>query len=106
MIVNIGIWNNMFSDIKKLLNKRLNELGVSDQVEAILIVDTFKKVLGKLFGRSAVEAVKKAAWRYGRLDVSVSSSALASEIKMREKEVVDYMAAELNGRIIKFNIFG
>lgn len=96
----------MFLDIKKLLNRRLNELGVGEQVEAVVVVEAFKRVVDKRFGRSAVNAINRAVWRYGRLEVSVASSALANELKIRENELTDLLAGELNGKVIKMNIFG
>lgn len=96
----------MFLDIKKLLNRRLNELGVGDKVEAVVIVEAFKKVIDKRFGRSAAASINRAVWRYGRLEVSVSSSAMANELKIRQNELTDLLTAELDGKVIKMNIFG
>ncbi len=95
----------MFQEIKKLLSERLRQQGIAPAVEAAAVVDAFKEEVKKRFGQSAVDSIRRAALQGSTLEVSLSSPALASELRMIELDLRDCLSARFNGRVYRLRIF-
>jgi len=95
----------MFHSLKNVIWDRLRSQGLSSQVEAARVVEVFKEELAKRFGQSAVACLRRATLRGETLEVSLTSAALASELRMSEFAIIDQMRAKLNNKSYRLRIF-
>ncbi len=93
----------MFS-LKSLIPYRLQEQGIAQSVEATQVVEALKQEVIKRFGLAAAEAFRKVALRDNTLEILLTSSALASELRMVELDLVNAMQAKF-GRTYRLKIF-
>lgn len=96
----------MLLNIKRLLGDRLQQQGVSDAVEAAQVTEVFKNEVVKRFGLSAQGAFRKVVLQGDTLEISLTSQALASELRMAEFDLEDAMQAQLKGKHYRLRIFG
>lgn len=96
----------MFQDLKSILRRSLRQKGISEAVEAAQIVALFRQVTAEKIGVSAADSLRQVALKGNILQVSAGSSALASELRMRQNEILRSLADKLPGKEIRLNIFG
>lgn len=96
----------MFKNLKHLLNDRLRQHGLTDAVEAAQVTEVFKDEVVRRFGPSAKGAFRKVALQGDTLEVSLTSTALASELRLAEFDLEDAMQARLRGKHYRLRIFG
>ncbi len=96
----------MFQDLKSILHRSLRQKGISGAVEAAQVVEVFKQAVADKFSPSVVGSLRQVALRGDTLQVSAGSSALAAELRMREKELTAALADRFSGKVFRLNIFG
>ncbi len=94
----------MLQAIKNLLPRRLQEQGISTQVEATQVVEALKQEVISRFGLSAVDAFRKVSLRDNTLEVLLTSSALASELRMIESDLASALQVKF-GKAYRLRIF-
>ncbi|MBI4117578.1 MAG: DUF721 domain-containing protein [Parcubacteria group bacterium] len=86
--------------LKNILKRKMKTDALGEDMEKLLVMDVFQKWLAKTFGQ---EATKEAEARYIRqqsLAISVKNSSIASEIKMREAEVLAHLHEKTGSRLV------
>ena len=96
----------MFQTLKNVLSDRLRQQGISEAVSAAQVVEAFKAEVVKRFGASAGDSFRKVALKGDTLDVLMTSSVLASELRMAQFDLEDALRAALNGKRYRLRIFG
>lgn len=95
----------MFQDIKSILSRSLRQKGINEAVEAAQVVELFRLVTAEKLGAQAVNSLRQVSLRGNVLQVSAGSSVLASELRMRENEILHDLADKLPGKSIRLSIF-
>ncbi len=95
----------MFQAIGRAIQQRLQQQGVGTQIEAAHITEAFRTIVAARFGASAAVGIRKLAFRNETVEALVSSSTLATEMRMREMDLQDELRAKLNGRNVRLRIF-
>jgi len=79
-------------ELKKILQKKLNILGIQKQVTASQVCDAYNKAVVKIFGKDASEFTEAISFKNGVLKVRVANSAWAQEVQGNVaalKEIID-----------------
>ncbi len=93
-----------FSTLNQILNKNFKQKkGLTKQVQAALVCDEFKKIIINLWGPKATQKVKALSYQQNILTVACISSALAQEIRLQEKEILQKINQKFNLKIEKIN---
>ena len=87
--------------IKNLLNKSIKKSGTAMQIEAALVLKQFEKELKKLMGEEIGEKVKAVSLKNQSLTVAVLSSVMASEIKLREPDIIEAINRFFDREVVK-----
>lgn len=95
----------MMKALKGILSERLQQQGISDVVEAAQVTEAFKQEVAKRFGPASVDSFRKLALKGDTLEVSVGSSALASELRMLEFDLKDALQARFPNKTYRLKIF-
>lgn len=72
-----------------IFEKRLAALGLKKQVDAAMICEAFEKAVFEVFGEAGINNVKVISYKKNVLKVGVSSSSWASEINLRQLELLN-----------------
>lgn len=84
-----------FSSLRDLLTRSLRTAGIDRQVRAAQAVDAFGAVVAQHLGAPVAAQAAAVHLRDGVLTVRCGSSAMAQELKLRERELL----ATLNERV-------
>lgn len=95
----------MLQILKNILGDRLRQQGIADVVEAARVTEAFKQEVAKRFGPAAAGSFRQLALKGDTLEVSVGSSALASELRMAEFDLRDALTARFPGKSYRLKIF-
>lgn len=71
------------------------------QIEAALVLKQFEKELKKLMGEEIGEKVKAVSLKNQSLTVAVLSSVMASEIKLREPDIIEAINRFFDREVVK-----
>lgn len=71
------------------------------QIEAALVLKQFEKELNKLMGEEISEKAKAVSLKNQVLTVAVLSSAMASEVKLREAELIESINRFFEREVVK-----
>jgi phosphopantetheine adenylyltransferase len=93
------------TSLKDLLSDSIKRAKISDQVDAIRIFEYFKKEIGEKIGERALNRLKLVSFKNGVLKISILSSALASEIKLHEQEIINNINQQFKKKVIKKLLF-
>lgn len=77
-----------FKSLKDDLTKRVQQTGISEEVEASLVLEKVTSVLKRLFGDDVDKKMKPLYVKRGVLTVSCLSSVAAQELKLHEREII------------------
>ncbi|MFH0952279.1 MAG: DUF721 domain-containing protein [Patescibacteria group bacterium] len=84
-----------------LLGGSIKRAGISEQIIGAQATSNFKKVVVSLLGEQAAFQIKPRHLKQGVLTVSVSSAALASEIRLRKEDVINKINSQLPRAVVK-----
>jgi len=87
--------------IKNLLSKQLKKSGTAKQVEAALVLKQFENELKKMMGEEIGRKVKAVSLKNQVLTVACLSSAMASEIKLREADLIEGINRFFDRQVVK-----
>jgi len=77
------------NNLSEIFEKRLNQMGLKRRVDAALVCEAFDKAVLEVFGKAGQRNVKAISFKESVLKVGVTSSSWASEISLRQLELVD-----------------
>lgn len=77
-----------FLPLKDLLPKAVRSAGISDQVQAAVVVEIVRAVLPAVVPAAVVSKAQPLHFHDGQLTLQVSSSAVAQELKGHEADIV------------------
>lgn len=89
-----------FAKLSDLLGRSARKKGISAQVEAAMILEFFKQVTKDMFEEKARSAISPLHVRDGTLTVATLSPALAQELKLREREIIDGINAKSGRKVV------
>ena len=95
----------MFHSIGRDLKKSINKAGISREIEAFQICESWQKVIEVIFTEEVAKKSQAIKYRNGALTVAVLNSVLAQEFKFKENEIKEEInkKAEYNAvRKIRF----
>jgi hypothetical protein len=75
----------LMSNFENILSKRIQELGIERQVEAVGVVEDAVKVIAEILPRQDFEVI---SFKDGVLKVAVASCAAASELQISSAKVI------------------
>lgn len=90
-----------FIKINRLLNKSVGRAKIRDKVEASLVMEEFLRQLEKLFGKQISRKVKPVSLKNQVLKVSVMSSVLTAEIKLKQKILIASINSKFGKTLVK-----
>lgn len=85
-------------ELKDILEKKINQLGIKKQVTASQVCDAYNKAVAEIFGRNALKNTEAVSFRAGVLKVRTSSSALSQEIQGKSGEILERISTEKEGK--------
>ena len=83
-------------DLKDILEKKMNSLGIGKQVTASQVCDAYNKAVVEIFGKEILKDTEAISFNKGILKVRVSSSSLSQEIQGRSKDILLEIKAATN----------
>ena len=89
-----------FIKLDKLLDKTIKKSGISEKVQAALLLDEFDGIVKEIFGHKITNKVKPLYVKNKILTIACLSSIVAQEIKFKEERIVD----ELNKKATSHSI--
>ncbi|MBI4262249.1 DUF721 domain-containing protein [Candidatus Uhrbacteria bacterium] len=78
-----------FTPIKSILPGSADRSGMKDEIEAQLVLDSFLVAVRRELGDRVADKLKPLYVKNGTLTVSCLSSVLASELKLKEKRIIE-----------------
>lgn len=79
----------MFTDLKRHLEKKINQLGIKKKVQASLVCEAAEKAIVENFGKEALKFIHPKFFRNESLTLEVKSSPWASEVQNKSQEILD-----------------
>lgn len=79
----------MFSRLQSLLSHSLRRFGIEKEVQTTVVLKEIEGVFCSYFGEGILEHVKLHSLQGGLLVVSVASSVVAQELRLKEKELLE-----------------
>ncbi|MCK4799876.1 DUF721 domain-containing protein [Candidatus Parcubacteria bacterium] len=73
------------------LKKSISKAGISREIEAFQICESWQKVVKVIFTEEVAKKSQAIKYRNGALTVAVLSSVLAQEFKFKEEEIKEEM---------------
>ncbi|MCX7778638.1 MAG: DUF721 domain-containing protein [Patescibacteria group bacterium] len=87
--------------ISSLLFNALRRAGIEKEVLATLVIEEFKKILVKKFGKKILKQVKILHLKNQILSLSVLSSVIAQEIKLNEEKFLKKINQKFGQKLVK-----
>ncbi|MBN1326067.1 DUF721 domain-containing protein [Candidatus Falkowbacteria bacterium] len=75
--------------IKKLLQKRIKQTGLSKNIRTSLLIQEFEKIIPEIIGDSASNKIKPLFIKNGTLTVACLSSAVMAEINLKKQLIIN-----------------
>ena len=89
-----------------LITKTINQAGITKQVEAARICDTYQKVLTKVdINQKALEKSQAIRYKYKILTVAVIGSGWAQELQMRRHLIIKGINKEIGRPVVHRIVF-
>ncbi|MFH2104808.1 MAG: DUF721 domain-containing protein [Parcubacteria group bacterium] len=89
-----------------LIAKTINQAGITKQVEAARICDTFPKVLAQTdINKTALEKSQAIRYKYKILTVAVIGSSWAQELQMRRHLIIKGINEEMGRPVVHRIVF-
>lgn len=96
----------MFLHLKQLLSRRLSEQGLLKQTVAAQVIQATRKFVADRWGQASLELVTEAFLKQDTLQLRVSSSAFAQELKLAETELVAELQNNFPGQVKRLRVSG
>ncbi len=96
----------MFQSLKNILPSRLLDHGVLKQAIIAQIIEVFKEYVKNRWGNSALDMLRNLYLKNDTLHIQVSSSALAQELKLSEKDILNLIESRFAHKVKRLRIFG
>ena len=90
-----------FIQLNKLLKRTVKKTNLENKVEAVWIMDEFEKQVKKLFKGRFDNKIKPLYFKNGTLKVSVISSILSHQLKLKEDLIIKSVNKRFKKNIIK-----
>ena len=90
----------MFTQLKKLLPKEINKLGLKGEIDAMSVISSYKKNCSKLLGDDALENLVPRYFKNNKLYIDATNSAWAQHLHVRQSELIDEIKKSANEVII------
>ncbi|MFH1598195.1 MAG: DciA family protein [Patescibacteria group bacterium] len=84
-----------------LLKKSLRRLGVEEQVEASQVLEEFQRLIEGQLGKKTRRLVKPLYLKNQTLHISVTSSVLATEIKIHQGQIIKNLNYKFKKTLVK-----
>lgn len=78
-----------------LLKRQMPQKQIGKQVEATIVVEKANQSLAKLFGPEAIKFAQAVYFKDKTIAIACLSSVMAQEIKLNEKQIIDYTNSKL-----------
>ena len=92
--------------LKKILEEKINKLGIGRQVTASQVCDAYNKIIVEMFGKDILKDTEAISLKKGVLKVRVSSSALSQEIQGRSREIIQKINKIISKKAVERIRFG
>lgn len=76
-------------NLAEIFEKKLNDLGIKNQVDAAMICEAFDKAIKEVFGGRGTKNIKAISFKDGILKVGISSSSWANEVNLRRLKLLN-----------------
>ena len=87
--------------ISSLLWQSIAKAGIEKEMLASLVIEEFKKNLIAEFGEKILKKIKILHFKNGILTISILSSVIAQEIKLKEKDLIEKINQKFNKKIVE-----
>lgn len=87
--------------IGSLLWQSIVRAGIEKEMIALLVIEEFKKILIKKFGKKILKQVKISHLKNQILTLSVLSSVIAQEIKLNEEKFLKKINQKFGKKVVK-----
>jgi len=81
----------MFQKADSLFHKKLQQAGISRQVEAMQILEIATRVLQEEFGEGTHQHAQPESIKNRTLTIAIAHPAIAQQIRMKEEQVIHQM---------------
>lgn len=88
-----------FHTLKHLLSKSVRTAGIADQVEAARVLELCRQAISSVLPAAVASQVVPLHVRHGAITLQVSSPALASELRLRQTEILSRINRDATLRI-------
>ena len=92
-------------DLRDILGKRMNQLGIGKQVTASQVCSAYNKAVVEIFGEDVAKDTEAISFKEGVLKVKTSSSVLSQEIQGKHKEIIEKIIKKTGQKKINRIIF-
>jgi len=89
-----------FIPLKDLVSESLKRAKINEQVNAVRIFACFEQAVRQKIGEKSLSRLKPVLLKDGVLKISVLSSALSSELKLHENEIIEMINQEFRKKVI------
>ena len=94
--------DNNESSLKEVLEKLFDAYGWTEKMDGVRIINSWEKVVGKIFAKHTTNLNVKNKKLYVKLD----SSVLRSDLYMERSQIVKKLNDEIGKKVIEEIIFG
>lgn len=91
----------MFIKISDLLRKSVKKSGAGDQVEAIDVLKRFNQIIETQYSDKLKDKVKPLYLKNKTLTVSCESQTIASELKLRERKIIQQINSGQKNNLVQ-----
>ena len=79
----------MFVHLKKLLSKTINKHGLKGEIDALMIINEFKKQCEEQLGKDSLENLIPRFYKKKKLYINASNSAWAHHLHIRQTPIIE-----------------
>lgn len=87
----------MFTQLKDLLSRKINREGLSGEIQALEIINLYKKYCREILGEEALENLIPRFFKNKKLYVDAANSSWAQHLHIKQTELLD----KINERLTK-----
>ena len=90
-----------FTPIKYTLNRNIQSSGLQNQVDGARVIDIFSQIIKEIFGPEFNGKTKALYLKNRTLTISVTSSVIGQEIKLREAKIVEAINQKIEVNLVE-----
>lgn len=87
--------------ISDIIPENIKKSGTSPQIEATKVLDLFLQHAKEMWGEEVEQDMKPLYVKNQTLTVAVTTASLAQELKLREKEIIDFLHQKMGKKIVE-----